>query len=300
MPAAVRPRRRWRRAVPNPGRRTGRGRGCACTRPARGGRAPPRWRRSRAPVMTRSVSASRSSDFVMFSAVCLPTFPRFRKNPCLSWRDVPGLGHLASRRSTVLELVAPDAPAEEAPERTRQRGLPGDAAVRLELDHGVRHGVRHAQLHRHAERRARTRRRAGARLFGLDHAGPSRRSRDAARRRPRRRRWIAAGGCLMTRSTLTRSGSCPHGPSSVSSGPGRSPRLDGVGDQVAQLHPLERRGVGRGQDDRRCHAGLEGLLPARRAQAPLVTGLQPGEAELGVRGGQVVADRRRERQELRR
>ena len=42
------------------------------------------------------------------------------------------------------------------------------------------------------------------------------------------------------------------------------------------------------------------LLPARRAQAPLVTGLESVEAELGMRSGEVVADRGGEGQELRR
>ena len=81
---------------------------------------------------------------------------------------------------------------------------------------------------------------------------------------------IDAAGALMTRSTLTLVPvmvRTPFGPVPV-----RSPRLDGVGDQVAQLHPLQGRRVRRGQDDRGRHARLEGLLPARGAQAPLVTG----------------------------
>ena len=73
----------------------------------------------------------------------------------------------------------------------------------------------------------------------------------------------------------------------------------GVGDEVAQLHPLQGGRVGRRQHDRRRHPGLERLLPARGAQAPLVAGLQSREAELGVRRRQVVADRGREGQELR-
>src|SRR3984885_6077452 len=99
-----------------------------------------------------------------------------------------------------------------------------------------------------------------------------------------------AAGALMTRSTLTTVCCEPCAMGDL--------RLDGVRDQVAQLHPLQGGGVRRGQDDGRRHAGLEGLLPARGAQAPLVSGLQAGEAELGMGCGQVVADRRREDQEL--
>src|ERR1700731_1702815 len=90
---------------------------------------------------------------------------------------------------------------------------------------------------------------------------------------------MEAAGALMTRSALTLVAVMVN---SVSSGPGRTPRLDGVSDQVAQLHPLQRGRVRGGQDDRGRHARLEGLLPTRGAQAPLVTGPQTVEAELRV------------------
>ena len=45
-------------------------------------------------------------------------------------------------------------------------------------------------------------------------------------------------------------------------------------------------------------AGVERLLPARRAQAPAIAGLQPGKAGGRKRGRQIVAGRFRERQEL--
>src|SRR5271165_20851 len=81
---------------------------------------------------------------------------------------------------------------------------------------------------------------------------------------------IAAAGASMTRSTLTTVADMVRPPSRWIP----APRLDGVGDQVAQLHPFERRRMRRCQDDRGRHARLEGLLPARGAQAPLVPGSQ--------------------------
>ena len=47
--------------------------------------------------------------------------------------------------------------------------------------------------------------------------------------------------------------------------------------------------MGRAQDDFRSTVMLERLLPARRAQTPLVTRLQPGETPLGMRRAQVIA-----------
>src|SRR3974390_1941443 len=82
-----------------------------------------------------------------------------------------------------------------------------------------------------------------------------------------------AAGALMTRSTLTTVSPMlrpPIGPDPRATTLGRPAPSEGVGDQVAQLHPLERGRVRRRQDDRRPHARLDRLLPARRAQAPLV------------------------------
>src|SRR5580692_11748391 len=107
---------------------------------------------------------------------------------------------------------------------------------------------------------------------------------------------MAAAGALITRSTLTEvslmwdSRSCRA----------RLGLRYGVGDQVAQLHPLEGGGMGGLEHDGRCHPRLEGLLPARCAQAPLVARLEPVEAELGMRGREVVADGGGEGQEVRR
>src|SRR5262245_38552415 len=72
--------------------------------------------------------------------------------------------------------------------------------------------------------------------------------------------------------------------------------LPGVGLQVLELAVGERRLVRRLEHDLGRYAGLEGLLPARRAQAPLVAGLQAGES--GTRRREVVAARLGERQEL--
>ena len=48
-------------------------------------------------------------------------------------------------------------------------------------------------------------------------------------------------------------------------------------------------GVGAGEDDLGGGAGFPGFLPALGAEAPAVAGVEAGEAELGARGGEVVA-----------
>lgn len=67
--------------------------------------------------------------------------------------------------------------------------------------------------------------------------------------------------------------------------------------QVFQATDLERARVRRLQDHFRRHARLECLLPTRRAQAPLIAGLQAWKAVLGDRRREVVPARLRKRQE---
>ena len=116
---------------------------------------------------------------------------------------------------------------------------------------------------------------------------------------------IAAAGALMTRSTLTTVCSAMMRPPCARrlargdyGGAGGAPTSRRRGRRGCPAAPTRASPRGWTQDDGRRHPGLERLLPARRAQAPLVARLQPGEAELGMRGGQVVADRRREGQEF--
>ena len=126
-------------------------------------------------------------------------------------------------------------PPMKRPSGPGEHGLPGDAAVRLELDHRVGHGVGHAHLHGHAERRAECQalRRA---VLGLDHGA---RAVDLGVARGVGHHGEDGGGrglddpvdaddvCSLPwcdlRCTGRRSG----------------PRLDGVGDQVAELHPFQ-------------------------------------------------------------
>ena len=70
----------------------------------------------------------------------------------------------------------------------------------------------------------------------------------------------------------------------------RSERLDDrVRKQVVERDHVERV-LGSGlQHHRRRGAGLEGVRPAARAQAPAVARLQAGEAERRLRRGQIVA-----------
>src|SRR6516225_7519343 len=84
---------------------------------------------------------------------------------------------------------------------------------------------------------------------------------------------MSAAGALMTRSTLTTVSPIVRWPPiglSRATTLGRRRSSEGVGDEIAQLHPLERGGVGGGQEDWRGHAGIERLLPSRRTQAPLI------------------------------
>src|ERR1700680_2746658 len=65
-----------------------------------------------------------------------------------------------------------------------------------------------------------------------------------------------------------------------------------------ERHDLETRLMRRGKADAWRMAGVERLLPARRAQAPAIARLQPVEAELRQRGREVVAGGLRKRKEL--
>src|SRR4051794_16144633 len=74
--------------------------------------------------------------------------------------------------------------------------------------------------------------------------------------------------------------------------------VDGVLAQRLQRHHLQRPGVGRRQDDAGRLPGLVGLQPPGGDDAPAVARPQPGEGELGSRGGQVVAQVPLQREEL--
>src|SRR5213082_2743472 len=77
-----------------------------------------------------------------------------------------------------------------------------------------------------------------------------------------------------------------------------STQVDRVFLQQIERHDLQRRLM-------RAHklhlgrlAGVKGLLPARRAQAPAIAGLEAREADLRHRGREIVAGRLRENEEL--
>jgi hypothetical protein len=70
-----------------------------------------------------------------------------------------------------------------------------------------------------------------------------------------------------------------------------SSKIDGVALEVAELDELERRLMGRGENDAWGAAGLEGFAPARGAEAPAVARFKSRKAELWPRRGEVVAAR---------
>src|SRR6476661_5967444 len=74
---------------------------------------------------------------------------------------------------------------------------------------------------------------------------------------------------------------------------------DGVLLELVQGHDLQGDGVRALEHDLRGGAGVERLLPAFRAQAPAVAGLQAGEAILRHRRREVVAAGPGESQESR-
>lgn len=63
----------------------------------------------------------------------------------------------------------------------------------------------------------------------------------------------------------------------------------GVSLQIHEIDELECGFVGGFQHDLRSGPGFEGFLPAGGAEAPLVAGIQAGEAEFRARGAEVVA-----------
>src|SRR5438270_3347537 len=77
-----------------------------------------------------------------------------------------------------------------------------------------------------------------------------------------------------------------------------SAQIDGVFLQEIERHDLQRRLMRSHQLHFGRLAGLEGLLPARRAQAPAIAGLEAREADLRHRGREIVAGRLRENEEL--
>lgn len=79
-----------------------------------------------------------------------------------------------------------------------------------------------------------------------------------------------------------------------------SDKIDCEGFEIGERHDLQRSTMCRLQADLRCAAGLESLLPPRRAEAPAVPRLEPQEAELRSRRRQVIASGAGELEELRR
>ena len=73
---------------------------------------------------------------------------------------------------------------------------------------------------------------------------------------------------------------------------------DGARGQRLDRHELERPLVRRAEYDVRRPTRLVRLEPTRRAEAPAVARLQTGEAPLGTRRREVVADRAAELEEL--
>lgn len=66
--------------------------------------------------------------------------------------------------------------------------------------------------------------------------------------------------------------------------------------QVFHADDLQRCLIRAFENDRRCDAGLQRLLPAQCAQAPLIARFHPGEVQLGPRRAEIVAALLAERQ----
>ncbi len=64
---------------------------------------------------------------------------------------------------------------------------------------------------------------------------------------------------------------------------------EGVRLQFFQADELQRRGVGRGQIDRRRDPAIERFLPALHADAPFIARLKAGKLPFGMRRDQVIA-----------
>jgi hypothetical protein len=70
-----------------------------------------------------------------------------------------------------------------------------------------------------------------------------------------------------------------------------SRQVDRKSLEIAQRAVCQRRLMRGAQDDARCVIGFKRLLPALRAQAPAVAGLQPGEANFRNRRGEIITAR---------
>jgi len=63
-----------------------------------------------------------------------------------------------------------------------------------------------------------------------------------------------------------------------------------MGLKICQRDDMERSPMGGFQDDAWCAAMCMCFLPAWRAEAPLITGVQAGESRFRMRCGQVIPD----------
>src|SRR5690606_30471767 len=119
----------------------------------------------------------------------------------------------------------------------------------------------------------------------LGSGGPA----EASRRRRRSRPAAVVGTLALRCEWNARISPCPSNEGTAGAGScrsagggcGRSVPLDGVLAQDAERHDLQRPPVGRAKADPRRPACLHGLEEARGADAPLVTGADAAEAELG-------------------
>ena len=95
-----------------------------------------------------------------------------------------------------------------------------------------------------------------------------------------------------------------HGPKPKWPGRGVAQWPSGVGPGIACSWStssgtvFSAEAMGAGEHDLGRRAGLPGLAPALGAEAPAVAGAEAGEAELGPRGGEVVAAPAGEGEEL--
>ena len=68
--------------------------------------------------------------------------------------------------------------------------------------------------------------------------------------------------------------------------------------QVIQVNELQSGLVGRFQNDTWRAPGLECFLPTRRAETPLIAGLEPGKSQIRLRCAQIVSTAFREFEEI--
>lgn len=67
--------------------------------------------------------------------------------------------------------------------------------------------------------------------------------------------------------------------------------IDRMGPQVGKIGPFQCVDMGGFENHPRCATGLQCLGPTLYTKAPPIAGTQPGEVELGTRGGKIVPDR---------